>query len=463
MKMSLKELINQIEAEDLSQYKKYTPLYIDEALKGGNWDEWDPDVFRDYFEKAKNSVANLGRGGFKTSHKETIKKNWMKLAPHLQAIASSQDEPLWEEYDQVRTIIRSGIEDNMQVATNRMLACLQPRLLSTEVNLTRINELFDYIQTYTNAEIPTYDKDSWESASHSLLSLLHSLFPDKNDLDFAYIPWKLLDLFRDKIETEYAKYWILSSNDNMFNIVDCLKDNKSVDWQSSFNPKKGDVVFIYRSKPIQRICYMLEVAEINIPYRNTLNDEKYWGEDHPPKSENDPDDLFHRLELIKEADTPALHLTELKKRGLNSDLIGPRKIYGKFLEYVLGYFQDQPHDYDEIINPDEIFEGAKKTVVVNKYERDGKAREICIAAHGCRCSVCGMDFEKMYGETGRGFIHVHHIIPISTIGEEYKLDPVKDLVPVCPNCHAMLHRGVDNITLTIEELKEVIKRNNDSE
>ena len=95
-------------------------------------------------------------------------------------------------------------------------------------------------------------------------------------------------------------------------------------------------------------------------------------------------------------------------------------------------------------------------MVVNSYERNREAREICIAAHGCRCSVCGMDFEQMYGDIGRGFIHVHHIVPISTIGAEYKLDPVKDLVPVCPNCHAMLHRYGIRKTLTIEELKESI-------
>ena len=73
------------------------------------------------------------------------------------------------------------------------------------------------------------------------------------------------------------------------------------------------------------------------------------------------------------------------------------------------------------------------------------------------CSVCGTDFHKMYGELGKGFIHVHHIVPISMIGKEYKLDPIKDLVPVCPNCHAMLHRGEDGKVLTIEELKKIIE------
>lgn len=456
MKLSLKELIDQIEPQDLTQYKRFTPLYIEEALKGRNWDEWNPDVFQDYFEKAMNSVAYLGQGVFKPRHKDTIKRNWMKLAPHLQAIASSQDEPLWNEYKQIKSIIRGCIEDNMQVATNRMMAGLQPKLLCTEVDLKKVNELFDYIHTYTNAEIPAYDRDSWESASYHLLTLLHSLYPDKNHFDFAYIPWKLLELFKHKIEKEYITYWIIPSKDSVFRIADCLKDKQFVDWQSSFNPKKGDIVFIYRSRPIQRISYMMEVTKTNIPYRNTINDEEYWGEEHCPKNEIDPNEPYQRLKLIKESESTSLQLTELIKAGLNGAPRGPRKIYGKTLEHVLSVFQDQPYDYDEIINPDDIFEGAKKTVVVNSYERNREAREICIAAHGCRCSVCGMDFEQMYGDIGRGFIHVHHIVPISTIGAEYKLDPVKDLVPVCPNCHAMLHRYGIRKTLTIEELKESI-------
>lgn len=67
-----------------------------------------------------------------------------------------------------------------------------------------------------------------------------------------------------------------------------------------------------------------------------------------------------------------------------------------------------------------------------------------------------MDFEKQYGELGKGFIHVHHIVPISTIGGNYRIDYEKDLVPVCPNCHAMLHRNGQDEILTVEELKIIL-------
>lgn len=102
-----------------------------------------------------------------------------------------------------------------------------------------------------------------------------------------------------------------------------------------------------------------------------------------------------------------------------------------------------------------LAEGLKKTIVVNTYERNPKAREKCIEYWKPICSVCNFDFENKYGELGKGFIHVHHLVPISEIGESYEIDPVNDLRPVCPNCHAMLHRI--NPPLTIEELKEKLK------
>lgn len=101
-------------------------------------------------------------------------------------------------------------------------------------------------------------------------------------------------------------------------------------------------------------------------------------------------------------------------------------------------------------------EGAKKSIVVNAYERNPKAREECVQHYGTDCAVCGFNFGKVFGELGQGFIHVHHLKPISTIGESYDVNPIQDLRPVCPNCHAMLHRKKDTV-LSIEELIAVRK------
>ena len=94
---------------------------------------------------------------------------------------------------------------------------------------------------------------------------------------------------------------------------------------------------------------------------------------------------------------------------------------------------------DEVLTTAELTEGQVKTVTVNAYERNQVARSKCIAHHGVSCSVCGMTFESVYGPSGAGYIHVHHLVSIASIGREYVIDPVRDLRPVCANCHAMLH------------------------
>lgn len=101
-------------------------------------------------------------------------------------------------------------------------------------------------------------------------------------------------------------------------------------------------------------------------------------------------------------------------------------------------------------------EGAKKTVVVNAYERNSIARKKCIEHYGAKCQVCGFDFAETYGDDYEGLIEVHHIIPISNIQSEYTVDPIKDLIPLYSNCHTAIHKKIDNQYLTIEELRKRI-------
>lgn len=98
-------------------------------------------------------------------------------------------------------------------------------------------------------------------------------------------------------------------------------------------------------------------------------------------------------------------------------------------------------------------EGGSKKIYINAYERNPTARKKCLEFYGYQCKVCNFDFEKTYGDIGKGFIHVHHKVDLSTIGKEYKVDPINDLVPVCPNCHAMLHKK-KSIAYTVNELVE---------
>lgn len=94
----------------------------------------------------------------------------------------------------------------------------------------------------------------------------------------------------------------------------------------------------------------------------------------------------------------------------------------------------EPEPYDKL-------EGKKYEASVTRYERDRGNRKRCIAHYGYVCQVCGMNFEQAYGELGNNYIEVHHLHPVAQ--GERKVDPIKDLIPLCSNCHSMIHRQED--------------------
>jgi 5-methylcytosine-specific restriction protein A len=105
-------------------------------------------------------------------------------------------------------------------------------------------------------------------------------------------------------------------------------------------------------------------------------------------------------------------------------------------------------------------EGTPNQVTLTKYERNPFARKACIAHYGLSCSVCDFNFEQVYGDIGKTFIHVHHLTQVAKVGKQYSVDPIKDLRPVCPNCHAMIHKRKEAIA--IEELKLLLRQRSTS-
>lgn len=102
-------------------------------------------------------------------------------------------------------------------------------------------------------------------------------------------------------------------------------------------------------------------------------------------------------------------------------------------------------------------EGKTYSICSNHFERNQDARKKCIEHYGCKCAVCGFDFEKKYGEFGKGYIEVHHIVPLSKIKKTYEVDPVRDLIPLCANCHSIIHRFEP--ALQPDKLTEIIFNN----
>lgn len=172
---------------------------------------------------------------------------------------------------------------------------------------------------------------------------------------------------------------------------------------------------------------------------------------------------FIRLNLIEQIDSEKMNLSNLISNGLSIAPRRPVRCSEQLSDYINSNFNDSnlneiyPDSIDATIN---VYEGLKKQIIVNKYERSSIARAECIKYHGSKCKVCGINFVKVYGAIGEGFIHVHHIVPMHSIGKEYKIDYKNDLIPVCPNCHAMLHKKIDGNFLSVDKLREIVKENN---
>jgi HNH endonuclease len=136
------------------------------------------------------------------------------------------------------------------------------------------------------------------------------------------------------------------------------------------------------------------------------------------------------------------------------------QIKGKFVDCaqkLCTYFDEKFSGVflpEELSSPEHLLEGAKTQITVNAYERNPEARAECLKKFGYACTVCGFDFEAVYGVIGHAFIHVHHLTKLSDIGKEYVVNPITDLCPVCANCHAMIHRRKDHYT--IKEVQAMI-------
>jgi 5-methylcytosine-specific restriction protein A len=129
------------------------------------------------------------------------------------------------------------------------------------------------------------------------------------------------------------------------------------------------------------------------------------------------------------------------------------KIYDFFVK-----IQPKNISYYEFEEDEKYYlEGKAQQVFVNIYERDKVAREKCLEHYGYKCFACGLLLSNIYGKIAEKFIHVHHLIELSKIKIEYNVDPIKDLRPLCPNCHAIIHR--EKTTLTIDDIINLIKEN----
>lgn len=135
-------------------------------------------------------------------------------------------------------------------------------------------------------------------------------------------------------------------------------------------------------------------------------------------------------------------------------------VSGSHGQFKIGYLAPdlalQPVPTSSVASNEAVWEGAPQEVELTVYERNPRARRLCIEHFGPTCQVCGFDYQRMYGAIGSGLIHVHHTTPLSTIREGYEVDPIRDLIPLCATCHHVVHSRVP--PFTPDELRLAIKR-----
>lgn len=262
--------------------------------------------------------------------------------------------------------------------------------------------------------------------------------------------------------------WLVTVNYNEFDLEKAYEELPKIYWKNNvINSEKGfqinDIVYVYVTKPISQVIYQFKVIGYESAKNYPLIQKSFWN-DSSLLNNIENYAIFEKLKKLNKATLKYDYFVQQKliphapiqgrRTDRNKDKTDPIRI---FLDHVSKEFHqdDINTDYpDEAYMHDKLlFEGAKQTVQVNRFERNIEARRQCIQVKGSRCDICNMSFEETYGAFAKGFIHVHHITPLHQISASYQVDPIHDLIPVCPNCHAMLHKTINDVPMTIDKLK----------
>lgn len=224
--------------------------------------------------------------------------------------------------------------------------------------------------------------------------------------------------------------------------------------------KEGDTFFLIKNGKEGR-GIIGSGTIISTPFR----DDHY----NDTKAETGKEALYINVKfdyLVKPNGVIPIQRTELDEPDLAStvwDAQGSGKTIPDSVAEALTKIWKNRVQVDELHLPDEIddagdsfIEGSTRKILVNAYERKPEARRKCLNNWGYNCVVCQFRFDLHYGPLGKGYMHVHHLRPLSSVKESHEVDPVNDLRPVCPNCHAMLH--LKSPPISIEELRDIFQR-----
>ena len=200
--MKLIEVIQNIDVwyTWVNSYKKYVPKFIEEAKNKEKWEDWDKDVFREYFEQARDQcVSSLQQGYFTHVEKDRLREHWGELAPLFKQIAESQTVPLYDVYKKIEDTIRKYTNQHRRASTYRLIAGLQPELLCTIVNQGNLYELFVALKKHVEEPISNYT-GNWYKDSYTVAQYYKEHLKDIKGMDLIAYPWQTMVYFKEEKE-----------------------------------------------------------------------------------------------------------------------------------------------------------------------------------------------------------------------------------------------------------------------
>lgn len=222
-KKKLKEYCNEIVVWSgwLNKYREFVPKFINEAKTKNNWQDWDKDIFYEFFERSSGQcVSSLQQGYFTKSEQDIIKTHWNEISPLLKTIAENQEKPEWNIYKEIKKKIRKHTIQNRKAATNRLVASLQPNLLCTVVNESDLADLISKINSHTSTNI-SFEGD-WFERSYNVCQQFQQELQPENPMDIATYPWQLLEHFRKTNSS------LIEKQKQMESIIKLLETNKNL-------------------------------------------------------------------------------------------------------------------------------------------------------------------------------------------------------------------------------------------
>jgi len=252
--------------------------------------------------------------------------------------------------------------------------------------------------------------------------------------------------------------YLLTWNPKIWDGIDeCLKEIKTkgyteIDWScANSQPQNGDSFFIMKVSTKNNGIFCSGVVDSFVKNTHSeSNKTKKLNTIHGtinillnPKKDNILD-----VNILKEKFK--IQRWEPQQSGIE---IKP-DIQDEFLDLWLNFI-NKNKKYKNVKK--ELFEGNTQQKLYTFQERNIYAREECLKHYGYTCQICKKSLEDIYGEIGKNFIHVHHINFLANTKGTHKVDPIKDLIPVCPNCHSMLHVKYNGNYVQIDELKQYYK------